>query len=161
MESFEKYADRIIVDVKEFAKTVEVIDFITDYANQVVEEDLSLDELNNVALKLSGLLCRLGTILSDLNNYANASISYRKLKRVNEFCRFKQLIDKKTEKYHTDGNAGAKADQKIEEDLKTELGFMARYNKINVLYEDTSRLVMSIQSYLKQEQKQMFAKHES
>lgn len=158
-ESFDSFANAIIDDVDKFQKTIEVIDWIADIASKVIEGSSSLAELNDMQLRLSGLLSRLGTVLSDLNNYSNASISYRKLKRVNEFCFFKQHIDKQTEKWMTDTKAGAFADDKCSEDIRRELGFMARYNKINILYSDTSRLVTSIQSHLKQEQAQRFSQN--
>lgn len=159
--SFDDFAKKVITDVEQFEKTVESIQIIHDYVQTVINENLTEVELNQIQLKLSGHLHTLGTILSDLNNYSNAAISYRKLKRVNEFCFFKQMIDTKTERYHTDGNAGAKADQKCQDEIQTELQYLARYNKLNVLYEDTARLITSIQSFLKQEQSQAFAERRS
>ena len=139
--------EKLKADRLETFTGLEIVKEINQIVDTLREREINQwtpDQLSRSATKLSLLLVNLGQYVAEASLEANSSYAYRKFKFATEYKKIRQVLDNKVK------DSELQAQENIQNEVAEEITAQYYADLLKTLYDDTSRLVMVIQSRLRQ-----------
>lgn len=124
---------------------MECVEQLIKFREYVLEkgETLGGPEISRIIVKSAAYLARLGEVVAEKTKEANGAYAFRKFQKATEFKRIRGELDT------TIGDADRESLIAVQELKDLEIQKQYEADTLKTLYDDTERLIMTLQSRLK------------